>query len=89
MCTNINTSNELLSAGRWTQFLESLPLGITDWMLDNYKDLLKIRVTASMLTTGERSKRAYSVKVSKDNDLKVYIEVSGKKNKTTFQDKEL
>lgn len=82
-----NNSAELLSAGKWTQFLESLAVGLTDWTLDNYKDLLSLRVTASILNKRVSCLRAYSIKVSKENDLKIYIEVS--KKKPTFQDSTL
>ena len=73
----MNNSAELLSAGRWTHFLESLPIGVTDWEVENYKDLVKIRVTASMLAKG--GDRSYSIKTSKKSDNRIYVEVSWKK----------
>lgn len=85
----IDTKNidELLSAGKWTQFLESLPIGSTDWDITDYKDLVKLRVTASGLTkTGTRS---YSIKESKNRDLRIYVEVSWKKKETPIQNSAL
>lgn len=69
------TTGELLSAGRWTQFLESLAFGITDWVVGSYKEIMNLRVTATGLNKRPDGKRRYSIKTAKDNDLKIYISV--------------
>lgn len=78
--TNI-TSKELFDAGRWTEFLSSLGVGMTDWVVVDYRDISKIRVTATILS--KEDGRGYSIKVAKENGLHIYIEVT-KKKKTTI-----
>ena len=73
------TTGELLSAGRWTQFLESLSFGITDWVVGSYKEIMNLRVTATGLNKKSEEKRKYSIKTAKDNELKIYISVERKK----------
>ena len=76
----ILTTGELLDAGRWTQFLESLSVGITDWVVGSYKDIMNLRVIASGLNNKPEEKRRYSIKTAKDNDLKIYVSVERKRS---------
>lgn len=78
---NVTTAGELLTAGRWTQFLESLSVGITDWVVGSYKDIMNLRVTASGLNSKPDEKRRYSIKTAKDNDLKIYVSVERKERR--------
>ena len=78
---NVITAGELLTAGRWTQFLESLSVGITDWVVGSYKDIMNLRVTASGLNNKPDEKRRYSIKTAKDNDLKIYVSVERKERR--------
>ena len=73
------TTGELLKAGRWTQFLESLAFGITDWEVGSYKEIMNLRVTATGLNKRTDTKRRYSIKTAKDNELKIYISVDRKR----------
>lgn len=70
---DIKTSTELFSAGKWTNFLKSLPFGLTDWEVKNYKDAMKLRVIANRLTD-----RTYSIKFINNSDTRIIIEVRGK-----------
>lgn len=73
---DIKTSTELLAAGKWTKFLKSLPFGLTDWEVKNYKDVMKLRVTASGLTNN--GDRTYSIKFINNSDTRIIVEVRGK-----------
>lgn len=77
----IPTTGELLKAGRWTQFLESLPLGITDWVLGSYKEIMNLRVTATGLNKKTERDKRISIMTAKDNELKIYISVERKGKK--------
>lgn len=74
---DIKTSNEWFSAGKWTNFLKSLPFGLTDWEVKNYKDAMKLRVIANRLTD-----RTYSIKFINNSDTRIIIEVRGKTTPT-------
>ncbi len=74
---DIKTSTELFSAGKWTNFLKSLPFGLTDWEVKNYKDAMKLRVIANRLTD-----RTYSIKFINNSDTRIIIEVRGKTTPT-------
>lgn len=73
---DIKTSTGLLAAGKWTKFLKSLPYGLTDWEVGNYKDVMKLRVTASGLTNN--GDRTYSIKFINNSDTRIIVEVRGK-----------
>lgn len=71
---DIKTSNEWFSAGKWTNFLKSLPFGLTDWEVKNYKDAMKLRVIANRLTD-----RTYSIKYLYNSNTHIIIEVHRKR----------
>ena len=76
---NNNTSAELLTAGKWTEFLKSLPLGVTDWVVDGYNRFNNLRVTATLLNKDMGYERKFSINVSPQDDMKIYIKVERKK----------
>ncbi len=70
--------NELLSAGRWAEFLNALPFGKTDWTVPGPKALMNIRATAVRIA--KRGERKFSIAASAYNELKIYIDVSKPKH---------
>lgn len=72
------TTKELLAEGKWKQFLESLSYGIADFVVEDYKDIMNLRVTATGLNKNPEEKRKYSIMTAKDNGLKIYVSVSKK-----------
>lgn len=69
------TAGEWFALRKWTKFLGALPYGTTDWVITNYKDFLSLRSVASMT----KSDREYSIKVSKNDGTRIFIEVRNKK----------
>ena len=64
----IKTSYELLAERSWTEFLKSLPFATTLWRIENYRDFISLRTTASILSRD--SGRRYSLRQdSKDSTL--------------------
>lgn len=44
---NIKQAQEYLDARKWVLFLKALPVGISVWSINNYKDLVSLRCTAA------------------------------------------
>jgi hypothetical protein len=63
------TLAELLSGRHWSGFLRRLPVGTTDWRVENYRDFISLRTTASILS--KKSSRKYSIRQDK-KDTSVY-----------------
>ena len=74
----ILTSAELLKDRHWTKFLKRLPLGTTDWRIDEYRDFISLRTTASILSN--KTERRYSIKQDKDDPSVYNISVEEQPN---------
>ena len=46
----VQTPGELLAERKWMDFLRSLSVGDTVWRVENYRDFISLRTSASILT---------------------------------------
>ena len=53
----VQTPGELLAERKWMDFLRSLSVGETRWRVENYRDFISLRTSASILTN--KNKYAY------------------------------
>ena len=53
----VQTPGELLAERKWMDFLRSLSVGDSVWRVENYRDFISLRTSASILTN--KNKYAY------------------------------
>lgn len=70
----LNTSAEYFANRKWTKFLNSLPIGISTWVLESFKDLPKLRVVACGLNKKFYNK-TISISTISNDDRAIIIEV--------------
>lgn len=76
----IMSSAELLAERKWTEFLKSIPIGLSDWNIADYRDFVSLRTVASMMGNKEDYDRTFSIKQSKREKTVYIIEVKLKEN---------
>jgi len=69
------TPAELLSARKWMDFLRSLTPGESVWRIENYRDFVSLRSSASILTKGGY-KYKFSIIQDKDEQTIYHITTS-------------
>ena len=80
----ILTPAEHLAERSWTKFLESLPFGDNQpWRIENYRDFISLRSTASILTNRKGATRFYYLRESNEDNTIYLVTVSDIKKDTT------
>lgn len=62
----VQTPGELLAERKWMDFLRSLSIGETRWRVENYRDFVSLRTSASILTNKGYAYR-FSIKQSAED----------------------
>lgn len=62
----VQTPGELLAERKWMDFLRSLSVGETRWRVENYRDFVSLRTSASILTNKGYAHR-FSIKQSAED----------------------
>lgn len=70
----VGISSEYFANRKWTKFLNSLPVGISTWTLESFKDLPKLRVVACGLNKKFQNK-TISINTISNDDRAIIIEV--------------
>lgn len=75
----IQTPEELIAAKKWMPFLESIPVGTTPWTIEDYRDFVSLRTTASILTNRDGHKHIYSITKNAIDPTQFFITKNWKK----------
>ena len=76
MESKVKTPYELLAERSWTEFLKSLPVATTSWRIEDYRDFVSLRTTASILSNKEGADRSFSLIQNKSDKTIYEIEVT-------------
>lgn len=76
----MNEPKELIAAKKWMGFLEAIPVGMTPWVIEDYRDFVSLRTTASILSNRAGHNYRYSITQNAMDKTEYFVRKSIKQN---------
>ena len=75
----MNEPKDFIAAKKWMRFLESIPVGTSPWKIEDYRDFISLRTTASILTNRAAHGYTYSITQNTMDKTEYFVKKSIKK----------